>query len=786
AVAAGLGVSAPTPASAARLETLTGWFHIVWTVPAQRGQPAQVNYLLVDDAGRATELLLDAGFAARYGVPESLDRQQVTVIVSPLEASGRALPGQAGAGASTSARGIPVARLQSLTLTRPSARPIAPPGEARAPFGAAQSGAKSYVTILCRFADSATVTPRAKSEYETWMGGAYPGLDHYWQEQSGNRVNLNGTLVVGWYDLPQPRAYYFPNGTNKDPDWGLMANDCTAAADADVVFPQYFGINMQFNLHMFASWGGGWTLTRDGETRPYGVTWMANWATLATYGHETGHSLGLPHSSGPYSATYDSRWDVMSGGGFNEPLVGTAVGTHTIAYHKDLLGWIPPGRKYVPTLPSRRAIRIERSALPGESGDYLMAQIPLPGAPGQFYTVESRRFAGYDGKLPGEAIIIHTVNPARSDRDAQVVDPDGNGNPNDAGAMWKPGETFADSLNGFTLAVDAATQTGYDVTVTYGWQLTVAVAGAGRVTAAATPAIDCPGACSTLFGTRGATVTLTASPNASTFTGWSDPACPGTGPCTVAMTANRDITATFGAIAPVVIASDSARRYGVVGAPYADALAATGGAGAVGWALTGGALPAGVTLDAATGVVSGTPAAPGDFAYRVSATSGTTSASKMLGFTVHRPLAISSDPVRKAAMMGASYADTLVATGGPHAATWAVSSGALPEGLALDGGTGVVSGVPAAAGSFSFTVTSTSDTLRMAKTLALTVTKPVLSASAVMDRLLGASAATLTADELRFLDLQGNRNGRLDVGDVRAWLRAGGGSAKVARAEERP
>lgn len=92
AVAAGLGVSAPTPASAARLETLTGWFHIVWTVPAQRGQPAQVNYLLVDDAGRATELLLDAGFAARYGVPESLDRQQVTVIVSPLGPRGARSP----------------------------------------------------------------------------------------------------------------------------------------------------------------------------------------------------------------------------------------------------------------------------------------------------------------------------------------------------------------------------------------------------------------------------------------------------------------------------------------------------------------------------------------------------------------------------------------------------------------------------------------------------------------------------------------------------------------------
>jgi hypothetical protein len=40
--------------------------------------------------------------------------------------------------------------------------------------------------------------------------------------------------------------------------------------------------------------------------------------------------------------------------------------------------------------------------------------------------------------------------------------------------------------------------------------------------------------------------------------------------------------------------------------------------------------------------------------------------------------------------------------------------------------------------------------------------------AAILDQLLGSGS--LTADHLRFLDLLGNRNGRLDVGDVRAWL----------------
>ena len=51
----------------------------------------------------------------------------------------------------------------------------------------------------------------------------------------------------------------------------------------------------------------------------------------------------------------------------------------------------------------------------------------------------------------------------------------------------------------------------------------------------------------------------------------------------------------------------------------------------------------------------------------------------------------------------------------------------------------------------------------------LVVTKPTLAANAVLDLLLG-STSTLTPDERSFLDLLGNRNGRVDLGDVRAWL----------------
>jgi hypothetical protein len=75
--------------------------------------------------------------------------------------------------------------------------------------------------------------------------------------------------------------------------------------------------------------------------------------------------------------------------------------------------------------------------------------------------------------------------------------------------------------------------------------LDVTPAGTGSGDVTSSPAgIDCGGTCSRLFES-GTSVTLTATPAAtSTFTGWSG-ACTGTGACTVSMSADRSVTASF-------------------------------------------------------------------------------------------------------------------------------------------------------------------------------------------------------------------------------------------------
>ena len=56
---------------------------------------------------------------------------------------------------------------------------------------------------------------------------------------------------------------------------------------------------------------------------------------------------------------------------------------------------------------------------------------------------------------------------------------------------------------------------------------------------------------------------------------------------------------------------------GQVGTPYLGQLTAIGGVGALRWAIVQGALPAGLVLDPATGVISGTPTANGTFDFQV-------------------------------------------------------------------------------------------------------------------------------------------------------------------------
>lgn len=171
---------------------------------------------------------------------------------------------------------------------------------------------------------------------------------------------------------------------------------------------------------------------------------------------------------------------------------------------------------------------------------------------------------------------------------------------------------------------------------------------------------------------------------------------------------------------------------GQQGVAYSQALAAAGGTFAYTWSISGGALPAGLTLNATTGVISGTPTASGTASFTVTVTdsSGWTD-SQALSLTIAGAAALAiTTTTLPAGQQGVPYSQALAAVGGSGGYTWAVTAGSLPAGLSLNPATGVISGTPTASGTASFTVTVTdgaSATDGQALSLTVAVGVPVLA-----------------------------------------------------------
>ena len=144
---------------------------------------------------------------------------------------------------------------------------------------------------------------------------------------------------------------------------------------------------------------------------------------------------------------------------------------------------------------------------------------------------------------------------------------------------------------------------------------------------------------------------------------------------------------------------------GTVGQPYSETLTATGGTTPYTWSLDSGSLPGGLTLNASTGVISGTPTSPGAFAFTAEVTdSATAGDSQELSVTVAPPPSPTiTTTTLPGGTVGVPYNATLQATGGTPPYAWSLDSGSLPAGLTVNSSTGAITGTPTAAGTSPFT-----------------------------------------------------------------------------------
>lgn len=188
------------------------------------------------------------------------------------------------------------------------------------------------------------------------------------------------------------------------------------------------------------------------------------------------------------------------------------------------------------------------------------------------------------------------------------------------------------------------------------------------------------------------------------------------------------VTAALAVSSPAQLPGSTVRE------AYSYTLGATGGTPPYTWDLTSGALPPGLTLSG--GTISGSPTADGTYQFAAQVgdnAGGSVSASfsitiapglsiaKPFTMTVVSALTVTTGSPMPAGSVGVSYSQTLTAVAGTSPYTWAVVSGALPPGLAVNVSTGALTGTPTAAGTFTFTV-QVRDTLSASASKALAIT----------------------------------------------------------------